>query len=51
MKQPKRLTRAMKIKLSKKGFNPEEYRCIESTPRGFTVKKRDGSGWPVEFKT
>lgn len=50
MKQGKRLTRAMKIKLSKMGKNPDEYRCIESTSKGFTVQKRDGSGETLEIR-
>lgn len=29
MKQPKRLTRNQKIRLSKKGYNPDEYGFLE----------------------
>lgn len=44
MKNPKKLTRAQKEKLSKKGFDATEYVLITEDTNTFTVQKKSKLG-------
>lgn len=41
MKNPKKLTRAMKIKLSNKGFNANDFVLLKEDNDTFTVQRKD----------
>jgi len=51
MKNPKKLTRAQKIKLSKKHIDPDEYVLLREDNDTFTVQKKSKVGTQEDIMT